>query len=858
MSVRDRTGDGRKPKWTPSVLELCVLALIIAAAGWGLQALGNMIESHLTGRREDTIANLFQTLDYDISYRDISPSLLRAFEVRDLAISNRGASDDPLVFIRHLRLRYSLSRLVISRDPVAALREIQLVDSDFTLDLEGDRGLGILLQALSVAVSGGDDSLGPTELPPMNLAGANLGVVIEGRGTRVELRELYFRVRAGERLRITASGNVAALLSSTVSPALLGNEFLGNRLPDHRQRRGRLQFGRRHRSRTGVDCLFVRRRPADAAGDVRCRQPAGSQGQGSPSARGAVHVRPEQRTHRTAVRGRGPATGGCGAVRRRRSGAGGAAGGGSHRKRALDSGPGGRNELRRRPQRADPAGAGRPATEVVVAATGDGERLVVSRLDARMEQIGVQFVGDVLLDPIAPQGDLIVATAPDLLGGVPLNARLTLRRNGSGIDLRGDSMTLGDTAVRGFEANLSPAGSGQPRFRYRARMALEQDAADSISSEECSTFGLALTWASRLASPTLPPAPCTASPRPGSAPAVAGHYAGAAARKRHGVRQHRLRRRATWPLDGARARPRRTRDRLRFRLGREGEDWLLDDLAAQWDGFRMQGDATVTPVEESLELAANFTVNDEPLFLRVTHRAGEGLTASGSHQLSLDADYPAAGGISFRGSVIELPMPWSAEHPPLKATMAFSGAVGESAEWSLRSDAVTVAGIPFLDRRGAELEFGFRASANGVSFDPVSLRDGESELTGSGSVTYGGGQEALAGRLALADAAGYERISIAASLDRGNLDGSAEIHGVPLARVGEFPVSGDLRATVTASGPMQGLVWSAAVHLENGGSTRRKSRWRQPSTRNRQPAGRPDHLRSAQPSPAQREVHLRP
>ena len=150
--------------------------------------------------------------------------------------------------------------------------------------------------------------------------------------------------------------------------------------------------------------------------------------------------------------------------------------------------------------------------------------------------------------------------------------------------------------------------------------------------------------------------------------------------------------------------------------------------------------------------------------------------------------------------------------------MAFRGAVGESAEWSLRSDAVTVAGIPFLDRLWRpSLEFGFRASASGVSLDPVFLRDGGSELTGTGSVTYGGGQEAIAGRIHLGRCRQFRT-----HLDRGVPQpgaistASAEIRGVPLARVGEFPISGDLRANVTASGPMQGLVWNAAVNLENG------------------------------------------
>ena len=261
MSGRDRSS-AAKAKWTPSLLEVCVLALIMAASGWGLHALGNAIEDHLTGRREDTIANLLQTLDYDISYRDISPSLLRAFEIRDLAISSREASDSPLVFIRHLRLRYSLSRLVTSRDPVAALREIQLVDSDFALDLEGDQGLAILLQALSAAVSGAAGASVPGALPPLHLAGANLGVVIEGprhpRGIARTLLSRACRRSAtdhGERQR----GWPAVLDGQSGTDR---QRIPGNRLPSHRQRRGRLQLGRRDGTRAGVDDLLVRHRAA--------------------------------------------------------------------------------------------------------------------------------------------------------------------------------------------------------------------------------------------------------------------------------------------------------------------------------------------------------------------------------------------------------------------------------------------------------------------------------------------------------------------------------------------------------------------------------------------------------------------
>ena len=816
MSGRD-PGSAAAPKWNPSLFEVCVLALIIAASGWGLHSLGNAIEDHLTGKREDTIANLLQTLDYDISYRDISPSLLRAFEVRDLAISSREASGSPLVFIRHLRLRYSLSRLVTSRDPVAALREIQLVDSDFALDLEGDQGLGILLQALSAAVSGGDGASVPGELPPLNLAGANLGVVIEGRGTRVELRGLYFRVRSGDQLRITASGNVAGLLSSTVSPALIGNEFLetdfritGSAATDFSSVDATLRVPELTTSSFVTGPLTLQVTAADDVVQIvtaRDRLPAEVLFTHH-LASGRSELRLEADDLPVADVARFNGTGRALDVLQ-----GAVITGAGHWFRDPVAGTRYEGDFSARIA----ADGERAATELVVTASGDGERMVVSRLDARMERAGFQFVGDLLLDPLSPQGDLTVTTAPDVLGGAPLDARLTLRRNGSGIDVRTTRLTLGDVAVRGFEANLSPAAGGDARFRYRARLELEQDLANSIAGDGVLDLrsGARLEFAARftdVAGGALYRLAATPEQRQPWLEStldpllVSGMVSGST--DFAGVQ---LGRSTVRVLD------RSERDtRLRFSLGRDEEEWLLDDLAAQWGGFRVRGDARVTTVEEGLAVAASFTVNDEPLFLQVMHRPGEGLTASGSHQFRVAAEYPAAGGIAFSGAVSELPVPWAEEHPPLTASMAFSGEVAASAEWSLRSDAVTVAGIPLLDRRGAELEFGFRASANGVSLEPVRVRDGDTELTGSGSLTYGGPQGAVAGRLVLADAADHERYEVAASFEQGQLDGSAEIRGVPLARIGEFPVAGDLRASVHASGPMQALAWNAVLNLENG------------------------------------------
>ena len=93
-------------------------------------------------------------LNRNVSYRDISPSLLRAIEIRDLTIYSGDTPEQPLMSIRRLRLRYSLTRLLTSLDPVASLREVQLVDSRLTVDLERDQELVQVLQAIGLAAGG--------------------------------------------------------------------------------------------------------------------------------------------------------------------------------------------------------------------------------------------------------------------------------------------------------------------------------------------------------------------------------------------------------------------------------------------------------------------------------------------------------------------------------------------------------------------------------------------------------------------------------------------------------------------------------------------------------------------------------
>ncbi len=792
-SRSDRTDSGtpaatRNSGWRPSILEFILLLLIVAAAGWGFRSLGRMVESHITMQREATIANLFQSFDYRISYRDISPSLLRAFEIRDLAISNGNSSDDPLIFIRHLRLRYSLARLVASRDPVAALREIKLVNSDFTVDLDLEQEIGPLLDALSVAVSGsgGADSRAP--LPPIDLAGANLGLIIKGDGVRVELRDLIFRVRAGETLRITANSKVRALLAHTGAATLLGSASLdtdvridGIAANDFSSAAVTVRIPELVTSRFTTSPLNLR-----VAVDSETVQVARVEDRTPIDLALSHHLDSGRSELRLAADGlqlddlaelslqdsvldalRGATLTGNG-----------------HWIHDPKRGIGYAGVFNVRLA----AGDGDQAANVALAATGNGERVVLSRLAADFGESSLQFTGDVAIDRFAPQGELIVSSPPVVPGGGRLQGRVTILRTADGLQLHSDELAIGDTAVRGFAADVVAVAADPRTFRYRARAELAQDDGNVIGAEGLLKLdaGGALELVASLSDVTaanlyrLATSPdrrqvglmATLEPLLVSADLSATTNFATLHLERSSVRVRDRSDSETW---------------LRLRVERDTGGWLIEDLVGRWRGLRLRGDARMTPAEERLEMAANLSIDDLPYQLRATHRTGDGLTVTGSHQLRLAATYGDDEVVSFRGSVAGLPIPVSSSIAPLEVTMAFDGTLAATGGWTLGSEAVTLV-----------------------------LRGGELRLSGSGSVTYAGQTDGVAGRLTLFAADEGEQYAATMTITEGVLNAAAEIRGVPLARFGEFPVSGALRASVTANGPPDQLAWHAELDLENG------------------------------------------
>ena len=807
-----------RARWRPSILELALLVLIIGAAVWGLRSLGEMMERHVIARREEAIGALFKLLNRNFSYGAIAPSLLRALEIRDLTIYSGEAPDQPVVSIRRLRLRYSLARLIASRDPIASLREVQLANSHVVVDLTRDQELVQVLRELGLVVGGtrGPAAAGGVVVPPVTLAGANLGVTLRGLGFRLEVEDLFFRVQAGAELQLTARGRARAAPPAAALGALGAGQYLAAdfrvsgsadddlsraaltvRLNELASAQVRVAPQELQVSLLEDEWQVVRledRLPLEVSFSHR---PGSGRSELAVAATGLNLADVAEFAERHPLVRLLPGTTVSGTARW------------SH-----DPAAGMRYEAKLSGHVA--GGADTPPAAATLTARGDGDRVEVSRLTLETAEGGLEFAGDVVLDTLVPQGELVIRSL-QVRPGEKLHAQASLTRGADGaMALRSERLALEDTVFRRFDVDLRPTTAAPLTYRYEVRAELQQETANFINGDGSVALGgprrleLAASFDSinagllyRLVTPPATRRPWIADAlepllMSGSMDSVTDFETAA-------VRAPVVRMR-----DAA-----DPGNRLQFSLTANERGLRLEAAAAEWLGLEVRGQALVTRGDEAVDLAAELSIDDVPYEVRLTHTPGRGLTATGSHELELAAEYDARA-LTVRGSAVRLPVPLPFAAAPLEATFAFRGRFAGPDDWSLRSDAVTLHRLPLPDQPDLQLEAGVQAESGVVELEPVLVRDRFSELRGRGSIVFTAGSDAVEAQLAVADADNGESYAATLELAGGRVDAAAELRGVPLPRLGQFPFSGNVHADVRASGPWQEVAWQAAVELRDG------------------------------------------
>lgn len=811
----------RRARWRPSVLEVALLLLIVGAAGWGLRALGEMVESRVVARREEAIGTLFRLLNRNFSYGAIAPSLLRAIEIRDLTIYGSAEPDRAVVSIRRLRLRYSLARLIASRDPIASLREVQLANSHFAVDPERDPELVQVLQEIGLVVGGtppgADGGAEPAgvSLPPVTLTGANLGLTLQAPGVRLRVEDLFFRVQAGDQLRVSARGRARVWPPATALGAL------GQHLDaDFRVRgtaAGDLSAAQLNVRLNELTSAQFRAAPQELQVTLSEDQLQIERVADRVPLQLAFSHRPSSGRSELAFAATGLNLADVATFPEQHPLLGllpGAALSGSARW-SYDPAAGMAYEARLSGHVA--AGAGTPPAALSLAARGDETRVEVSQLTLETADGSLEFAGDLALDTLVPQGALAIRSL-QVRPGETLNVQASLTRGADGtMLLRSERLALADTVFRRFDLDLRPATAAPLTYRYQVRAELQQEEANFINGEGSISLGgdrrldLAASFDSigagllyRLAAPPDARLPWLAGGLEsllvsGAADAVTDFETAA------------LRAPALRVRDAA-----DPANRLQFGVTANERGVRLEQAAAAWFGLELSGQAQLTrQAAGAVDVAAELTVNDVPYEVRLSHTPGQGLTAGGSHGLEFAADYGPAG-LTFRGSSERLPLPLPFAADPLEATLAFRGRFAGLEDWSLQSDAVTLHRLPLAGQADLQLEVGVEADSGGVLLEPLIIRDHLSELRGRGSIAFAAEGGAAAAQLRVAAAEGGESYAAALELAGGRVEANAEVRGLPLRRLGNFPVSGNLQAEVSAAGAWQDLSWEAALQLRDG------------------------------------------
>ena len=893
----------RRRRWRPSLAELALLLLLVAAIGAGVRALGSFIGASMAELRDDTIATLNFRIGRQITYGRISPSLLRAFEIRDLTIFSAEAANEPLVAINRIRIRYSLARLILLRDPVAALREIQLINSDFAVNLDRDLELRQFVQQFAAVRAGESNASTPVDggsarldsLLPIDLSGANLGLVIEDGGYRFDFEQLFFRARSGEQLRLTARGTLRARLPVTDPVGLA----IGGRLDARVQIDGHLSSDLREADLSvrlddlATSTFSVAPHTLNVALRDQQLQAASEQRDGTLGLKlnhdfgtgsSTLTVSAAELRVADVIQLNSPhavlelllaaVVSGTGSLRNAPEGT---AGGGGVQYEVELSG-------------SIPGGPNSPPGTVTAAVSGDGRLMQVAHLQADTANGAISFSGTVLHDGLLPEGELVVR-AMDAGLPAPVDARLTVTRAGKELVLRSERIAVGQASLHELQVNLRPATAAPFTYRYQLSAKMAQSAASSIDARgqlnlagnrrltlAAAIDGIAADQAYRLLTPpatrqawleqaltqrTLSgeieastdfqtwrlraPAVQVRDARAvgdanaatagsgagaGATAAAAGAGAGAGATAAAAGAGAGAGATAAAASAGASTAAEQADPWLQFsliagdtRLAGDGDqrahsEVRVQELAADLTGYRIRGSARLTGGDGGgLELETALAINGQPYELRASISPAGEFHVTGNHQLVADGTFGGDRGVQFSGSAsaLPVPLPLRLRAAPLRTSLAFAGHYATTEDWSLESDRMILAELPFTIVADAQLALAFAADSQGVSLTDFSYQDDAIRLQGIGQFTFADRVATLSGAGRLTLSGSHENYDLTLTVADGEVDATVLGSGLPLARFGTFPVVGSLGGAAHVTGRLsQPLHWTAAVDLENG------------------------------------------
>ncbi len=186
---------------------------VIAFTAFGARALDTLLTARMAELKSSAMKSLETALGRTVTYGEIAPSFFRSIEIRELAVHGTEHPDQTLLLIHNVRVSYSLLHVLLDRDPVGAIREIRLLNTRFSLNLDEDRDVVDLLQKMLQAEGTGAGLRA-------RITGANIGLALTSRQGSVSLDNLFFQLDAQDHtIAFSFRGNTQGRLASGLTYA---------------------------------------------------------------------------------------------------------------------------------------------------------------------------------------------------------------------------------------------------------------------------------------------------------------------------------------------------------------------------------------------------------------------------------------------------------------------------------------------------------------------------------------------------------------------------------------------------------------------------------------------------------------
>ncbi len=788
---------------------------------------GKEVSLRMAELKAQTIQELEAVLGHTVTYASISPSFLNYLEIRDLTIQDSAATVRPLLTIHRVRIYYSLVHLLLRHDPVGSLREIQILNTHFALDLQKDTSVVELIQKLT-AQGAADSGL------HARVTGADVDVVLTTDGTTLTFSHLFFELNAQNReLLATARGACRGVLPSGFAFSSSVNVS-----------------GKVDRAFTSSD-LTVRLLSFTSSLFELEKQTLQVVWKGS-----QVQVQK--------IEDRSPIELGLVADLDRKELTVNFQTDGLHPDQLVrfSSGMARFNALLKAPTTA----AGRltysiqtgrlsyqvgisawfqdqlPVHNVTLDATFAGTEKGASFSPLRLSspEGSLQFDGGISYSDFYPEGVLTLANV-DTGTGKRVSADLNVQRENGGLAISGHRLSIGEVGFEDFSVHLDPGGQG-------TAFSIESSFADAASGHISAQGELQLrkpiraalseakaggTWTPRIM--------LTASLRDVPPDKLYHLLAGAGrlTKQQDDVRSMLTHYTVSADLElstdlstvTASSRQITVRQvddpatSVRFSAMVDSSHVAITNLSGAWRGYSLAGSFLASFAQDGqMDFSSDLMLLGTAFSLKGRYSEATGFYATGSYGLEASVAPNRDGTYSIQARASKLPIPYGGS--PLAVSFVVNGLYSAPGEWVVSAPSVAVFNAPLLESRQNTILFTARITPRKIELGRVTLTDAYSSLSGSMQASLEMPRDPfdplfltkLAAQFsgALKGRAGAESYTAQGVLKNGALGVTVGFGGVPLERLRSLSVRGTLSGTATINGPLTHPEVALHVSLNDG------------------------------------------